>query len=104
VANPSADLWYDVAAFPSVPVGSYRFGSSGRNVLDGPGLFNIDLSLSRRFRFGERQAVQFRWETFNLLNHANFNLPETQVDTLNAGTISQARTQRVFQFGLRLEW
>ena len=87
-----------------MPVGSYRFGTSGRNVLDGPGLFNIDMSLSRRFRFGDRQAVQFRGETFNLLNRTNFNLPETQVDTLNAATISQAKTQRVFQFGLRVEW
>ena len=104
VDNPSPDRWFDITAFPVVPVGSYRFGTSGRNVLDGPGTFNIDTSLSRRFFFSERRAMQFRLESFNLLNHTNFNLPENQVDVLNSATISQAKTQRVFQFALRLEF
>src|SRR5207302_10778991 len=37
LANPSPDQWYDRTAFPVVPVGSFRFGNSGRNILDGPG-------------------------------------------------------------------
>lgn len=102
--NPGPDQWFDRNAFPVVPRGSYRFGSSGRNILDGPGLFNLDASLSRRFRFTDTQAFQFRWETFNVSNRTNFNLPTTQVDVLNGGVISQSRAARVFQLGLRYEF
>ena len=36
-ADPTFDQWFDRTAFPVVPLGSYRFGTSGRNILDGPG-------------------------------------------------------------------
>lgn len=102
--NPSVDAWFDRSAFPPVPRGSYRFGSAGRNILDGPGTFLLDASLSRRFRFGESKAFQFRWESFNLPNHTNLSMPETKVDVLNGATISKARGARVFQLGLRMEF
>jgi len=101
---PGADGWFDRAAFPTVPRGSFRYGSSGRNVLDGPGFFTFDLSFSRRFAITEHTAMQFRWETFNLSNRANFNLPLTQVDVRGGGTINTARGARVHQLGLRLEF
>ncbi len=102
--QPSVDAWFDRSAFPVVPRGSYRFGTSGRNILDGPGTFTLDASLSRRFRFGESKTFQFRWEVFNLPNHTNLSLPETKVDVLNGATISKAKGSRVFQLGLRLEF
>ena len=49
--TPTVDQWFDRTVFPVVPVGSYRFGNSGRNILDGPGTININTSLSRRIRF-----------------------------------------------------
>ena len=57
-----------------------------------------------RYAITERTAMQFRWETFNLSNRANFNLPLTQVDVLAGGTMSTARGARVHQLGLRLEF
>ena len=66
--------------------------------------FTFNISLSRRFAITERTAMQFRWETFNLSNRANFNLPLTQVDILAGGTISTARGALVHQLGLRLEF
>jgi hypothetical protein len=77
------DQWFDRTAFPVVPLGAYRFGNSGRNILDGPGLFNVNTSLSRRFKFAESKALQFRMESFNLPNHTNFILPENRVDVLS---------------------
>lgn len=102
--SPSPDAWFDRLAFPVVPRGTYRFGSSGRNILDGPGTFLFDASLSRRFMLAEQKAFQFRFEAFNVPNHPNFNLPTTQVDVLNGAVISQAKPARVFQLGLRLEF
>jgi hypothetical protein len=102
--NPSVDQWFDRTAFPPVPVGAFHFGSSGRNILDGPGTAALNLGLSRRFRFGETRAVQFRCASFNLMNRANFNLPQTQVDVISGATINAAKAPRQLQLGLRLEF
>ena len=104
VSNPSPDLWFDRTAFPVVPLGAYRFGSSGRNILDGPGAIVINTSISRRVRFAENRSFQFRLEVFNLPNHPNFNLPENNVDIATGGTINRAKNNRNLQMGLRLEF
>ncbi len=70
--------WFDPTMF-SLPVAGH-LGNAGRNILPGPGLFNVDFSLVKDSKvkwLGEAGAVQFRAETFNILNHANFNLPST---------------------------
>ena len=104
LAAPTVDQWFDRTAFPTVPLNSFRFGSSGRNVLDGPGTFNLNASISRRFRFEEKRALQFRLESFNLPNHPNFNLPENRVDIISGGTISRAKSNRTMQVALRFEF
>ncbi len=101
VPNPTTDLWFDPTAFPQVPAGSFGYGNSGRNILDGPGLINVNLSLYKNLRF-EHFSTQFRWETFNTLNHANFMLPVNAVNAPNVGTIRAAQAGRQMQFGLRL--
>jgi len=102
--NPTVDQWFDRTVFPVVPVGSFRFGTSGRNILDGPGTFNVNASLSRRFRIDEERLIQLRFETFNTPNHPNFNLPENRVDIISGGTISRVRSNRNLQLGLRFEF
>jgi hypothetical protein len=99
--NPTPDRWYDVAAFPQVPSGSYAFGNSGRNILDGPGTIAINLSLYKNFSPRERDSLQFRWEVFNVLNHSNFKLPVVNVNAPNAATIRQANDPRLMQVAMR---
>jgi hypothetical protein len=102
--DPTPDQWFDRTDFPPVPLKAFQFGSSGRNILDGPGTFSLNAGLSRRFRFSETKALQFRWENFNVTNHTNFGLPQTNVDVLNGATISSAKSPRLMQLGLRLEF
>jgi hypothetical protein len=102
--NPSPDMWFDRSAFVAVPTGAYRFGTAGRNILDAPGLIDLNLSVIKRFRVRERYNVQFRCESFNAMNHANFNLPEGAVNAPDGGTITRSRSPRVFQFWLRLQF
>jgi hypothetical protein len=102
--NPTPDRWFDVNAFPIVPDNAFRFGNSGRNILDGPGTTTINLALSRFFRLGERSRAQVRWETFNTTNHTNFMLPSVTIDKANAGAITKAKAARVMQLGMRLEF
>ena len=87
-----------------VPTGSYRFGNSGRNILDGPGSVIINISLSRRIRWGESRSLQIRAEAFNLPNRPNFYHPENNVDVAAAAVISRARNNRNLQLALRMEF
>ena len=45
--------------------------------------------------------MQFRWEIFNAMNHANLNLPNVNVNEATAGTITASGTGRLMQFGMR---
>ena len=99
--NPDANRWFNVAAFPPVPQGAFTFGDSGRNILDGPGRIEINITLYKNFVLREKSNLQFRWETFNVLNHANLGLPVNAVNAPNAGTIVTADNGRLMQFGLR---
>ncbi len=64
------------AAFAVPPDGVN--GNTGRNEFTGPGFWNIDVSLGRRFplsRFGERSSLELRADAFNVTNHANLQAP-----------------------------
>jgi hypothetical protein len=92
--------WLNTAAFAQVPVGTE--GTAGRNIIDGPGLKNVDLGIFRDFNFTERFKLQFRAEATNALNIVNLNNPVTGRNSSQFGQIRDARTMREVQLGLRL--
>ncbi len=47
------------------------FGNLGRNVVEGPSFVNVDVSLVKNTRFGERLTWQIRADAFNVFNQAN---------------------------------
>lgn len=102
--------YFNPNAFVQPLPGTY--GNVGRNVLQGPGLAQMDLSLAKRFALSERFNLQFRAESFNLLNRANLNAPNPVVFTAatggpspTAGVITNtSTTSRQLQFGLKLLW
>ncbi len=102
--DPSPSAWFDISAFPTVPIGDYRLGSSGRDILDAHGLVTLNASLINNTQLGEFGKLQFRWEVFNLLNHANLSQPVVNVNALNGGTITRAGAARSMQFGLRYQF
>lgn len=61
------------------------YGNAARNILEGPGLAETDLSLTKKFLFSERLGLQFRSEFFNVFNHTNFNTPNPVVFTSATG-------------------
>jgi hypothetical protein len=77
------------------------FGTSRRNILDGPGLYTTTWSLSRNFRVTDSGKLQLRWEVFNVLNHPNFKLPNDSLDTVGAGSITTAGDPRAMQLGAK---
>ena len=101
LSNPTADRWFDLAAFGLVPRGAYRFGSSARNILDGPGYVAMNLGLMKKFYLREKQNLQFRWEAFNVTNHGNLRLPNTTVNDIKGGIITKATNARTMQIALK---
>ncbi|MCI0486073.1 MAG: TonB-dependent receptor [Blastocatellia bacterium] len=53
-----------------------EFGTLGRNTFTGPGYKNVDLSVAKRTRLGERLGIETRFEMFNVFNRTNLALPE----------------------------
>lgn len=95
--------WYDTSCFVSPP--AFQFGNTGRNILIGPGLEDLDFGLDKNFPIHDRLAMQFRVEAFNLPNHPNFSVPGTSIGTPSAGTITkQVVNARELQFAVRFHW
>jgi hypothetical protein len=96
--------WFDKSAFVASPF--YQFGNAGRNILEGPGAVNFDISVFKSFpisKLGEGANVQFRGELFNAFNHPQFGTPNNRVDLAQGGTItSLSHDMRIVQFGLKI--
>jgi len=98
--------WFDPNAYILPIVGTY--GDVGKGVLTGPGLAEVDFSVFKSIALAERINIQFRTEFFNLLNRANFGLPNSTVFSGNnysssAGIVTNtSTTSRQIQFGLKL--
>jgi hypothetical protein len=79
-------------------------GSASRRSFYGPGAVNFDLALLRSFRIGEGKALQFRLETFNTFNHAQFFGPAAVNGDFGTGTFGQvvkAAPPRLMQAALK---
>ena len=116
------EQFYDALAFRSVS--QVRFGNLGRNVLTGPGIVNLNLSLFRTFALTERLKMEFKAESFNFTNTPHFNNPSANVSNMvlnQDGTIrnlgnfmsitsaninggQEPGDERQFRFGIRFSF
>lgn len=94
------DRWFDTSVF-SLP-DPFTFGNAGRNITYGPGLATVDVVFQKQAQLSPRLRLELRWEVFNLLNRANFDLPNRIAFTPNFGRIFSAAEARQMQFGGRL--
>jgi len=121
IGDPSGpqtqEQWFNTA-----PIGSSEsafgrpargtFGNMERNTLTGPGFWNVDASLFKRFHTGRNTSLEFRVEVVNLFNHVNLGQPDSTVGTLSdprpsAGRINGTAAQnqmRNVQFALRFQF
>jgi len=116
----AGNCWINASAFALPGGGLDAFGNApgvlgneGVNHLEGPGFFDVDVALSRRFPITERQSLEIRWETFNVENRVNFVNPGTAgiaaVGTSNTvlgsgptfGMISSDVAPRIMQFAVK---
>jgi outer membrane receptor protein involved in Fe transport len=109
VGNP----WFNTSSFKQ-PTGAGIFGSTGRNPFTGPGLFSLNLSLTKNFRFSERLNLELRAESFNVTNTPEFANPSTSItsstygyvnSTIGSGTgVNGTGGGRAIQLGVKLSF
>jgi hypothetical protein len=100
LAAPTPQEWFNTAAFAVPPYG--QFGNAGRDILDGPGLRSVNVSIVKNTAVAGRLNLQFRAEFFNPLNRANYNLPDNFVGSPTFGQVVSAQDPRRVQFALKL--
>jgi hypothetical protein len=101
----SANAWLNAGAFqaitqdPNSPV--QQFGTAGRNIAEGPGYANWDFSVFKNIHIMESNELQFRAELFNVLNHTNFRLPDSDISSPTFNQIQAAQPAREIQVALK---
>jgi hypothetical protein len=99
LSDGTPERWFDTGAFVFPPPGT--FGNAGRNIVEGPGFQNVNISIAKNTRISEQINLQFRAEAFNLFNHPNFNLPDNFLGSPTFGQITSARDPRHIQFAIK---
>ena len=65
-------------------------GNARRRFFSGPGLEDLDATLSREFQLREGRVLELRAEAFNAFNHAQFFGPAAVEGNISSGTFGQA--------------
>jgi len=78
-----------------------QFGTEGRNVNIGPAYADWDFGTLKNFKVTESKQIQFRAELFNILNRANFHLPDCDISSPTFNHILAASAPRQVQFALK---
>jgi hypothetical protein len=100
-ATQTIQEWFNPAAITIQPAGT--FGNLGRDAIYGPGTWNIDMALSRRFDIKERLKLEFRADFFNIMNHGNWSgVGSSTASPATFGTITSFTAPRYIQFALKL--
>ena len=107
VLNPAGHAgingYVNKAAFSATPkTNAGRFGNSAFGAVQGPGLAQTDLTLSKFFPIKEPVRLKFQGDVFNVLNRTNFNGLNLNASNSNFGTFSTAFPPRQVQLGLKL--
>lgn len=110
VSNPGPNGWFNTAVFARLPAYTQRTNPVTYSGLTGPGYFNLDLSMVKRFRITERFSAELRADAFNAPNCMTWNEPSTTVTStyfgkssgqLNANGVGVGRQTQV---GLRFRF
>jgi hypothetical protein len=102
--NPrNGNPYFNTALFSLPPLGSV--GNSGRRSFSGPGIDNYDLTLQKNLKLTESKSLEFRLETFNTFNHAQFYGPSAvngNISSSNFGYAVSAAAPRLVQLAMKM--
>ena len=108
ISSTVPNSWANIAAFAYAPYGSFGTASRYLSNLRGPHYTNWDSALEKNWSIRETMRAQFRFETFNSLNHPNFYAPGPGNMSLYSpasfGLITTAFPGRVVQIAGKFYW
>jgi hypothetical protein len=102
LSNRDENRWFNTDAFAFAP--DTRRGNATIGMVEGPHLYQWDVSLRKGFRLGGTRTVRFDADVFNVFNRVNFNNPNATVTAADFGRIGSARIPRQTQLSLRFQW
>jgi hypothetical protein len=97
-------LFFDTSVF-SAPAQNTWGNMKRHDSINGPGFWNVDLSLAKRFRLTDRFTAELRADAFNAFNHANFANPNGNFGQATFGQVTGTHgsyTPRLVRLGARL--
>lgn len=98
--NPrDGNSYFNTSLFSNEQLG--QFGNCRRRFFHGPGLNNFNMALLKNIKFSEAKQLQFRFEAFNLFNHAQFYNPSGEINSSTFGYVTSARDPRIMQVALK---
>jgi Carboxypeptidase regulatory-like domain len=100
IASPRCQSYFNTSLFSPEPLG--QLGNARRRFFHGPGINNWDMALLKNLRLTETKNLQFRFEFFNVFNHAQFNSPDGNIlDSTSFGKVTSAADPRIGQVALK---
>jgi hypothetical protein len=100
------DRWFNTGAFAHPPL--YSIGNAGRGLFLGPGTFNMDAAVAKRFDLpggGDGRNLELRGEFFSVTNTPRFSDPDVTFGSATFGRITSVRGgARQIQLALKLSW
>lgn len=117
LSNPTLGpngAWFDKSVFSALPAGTaadpasvVRTNPFTYDGVVGPGTGQVDMTLSKAFRFRERYKFEFRVEAYNTLNQINWDNPIVDFNNANFGKVISKRPGyigREVQYGFKLSF
>jgi outer membrane receptor protein involved in Fe transport len=93
--NPTTERWFNTDAFVLPAPG--LFGTAGRNTIDGPGTFLVNMTLGRDISLGRPRSLSLRLQANNLLNSPQWGSVDTFVNSPTFGQVTSVRNMRTIQ-------
>lgn len=97
--------WFNTACFQTNPTAAPQpnvISNTGRGTIDGPPTKRFDFSLFKRINIGEKVSIQLRGEAFNIFNHTNFRVIQTNITSAQYGQVTTVRDPRTIQLGAKV--
>ncbi len=83
--NTSQFETYNSTSGVATPIQT-NFGETGPGVFRGPGYFNLDTNVTKKFFIREKMNVELGAQFYNVLNHPNFSNPTASITSGTLGT------------------
>jgi hypothetical protein len=102
---PEGCLMFDATGMTcTIPAPLGHIGNANRRFFHGPGIANWDMALLKETPITETTSLEFRFEAFNIFNHAQFQNPGGTLGTTSFGLVTAANDPRLMQVALRLRF